>query len=75
MDSFGLVVRLVWFVHQHRQYQPDKPKKRFFGGGGLSSVRLAADNQKVAWSNGRARKAILRFEGFERDTKPLRYFT
>ena len=41
----------------------------FFG------ILLAADNKKVAWSNGRAGEAILCLERLERDAKPFRHFS
>ena len=37
-------------------------------------LSLAADDEKVARSNRRAGKAILRLQGLERDAKPLGYF-
>ena len=38
------------------------------------SILLAADNEKVAWSNDRAGEAILCLERLERDAKPFRHF-
>ena len=35
----------------------------------LFGTLLAADNEKVAWSNSRAGEVILRFERLERDAK------
>ena len=41
----------------------------------LFGTLLAADNEKVAWSNSRAGEVILRFERLERDAKAFRHFS
>jgi hypothetical protein len=65
-------VQLVGLVQLSKR---DKPNNGLLVLADFSCTLLAADNEKIARSNGRAGETILRLERLDRDVEPFRHFS